>query len=431
MEPQGPRISRRTFAQMTGAAALGLALAPASAAARTTRGSPGACHSLVDGNAADVCLDPARLEDAFARVGRRVTDGRFPGAVALVARHGVVVGERAFGVLVPGGTEKTTTDTIYDLESMTKVLATTTMAMLLVKRGKLSLSDRVAKYLPDFSANAKGSVLVRDLLRYSSGLPVDNQKTDTDDVAAIWAFMLDTPLEYAIGSSVEYSDLGFRILGKLLETIAGETLDSFSKREIWGPLGMSDTTYNPDASLLPRIAATGGGSLGLRTGPLRGSVQDDQDWKLGGIVGCDGVFSTARDVAIFSQMILNGGSYGTAKLLDPAVVASMVANQTPQVTEAATDLDPTTNLLSTPKGYGFELWTHRFSPGGMRLSPGSYGKTGGAGTYMWIDPVRDLILVLLTNHGLPIPFDQPGWNRLADDIAMAEFSDGVVNAVTH
>jgi CubicO group peptidase (beta-lactamase class C family) len=140
-------------------------------------------------------------------------------------------------VRVAGSTEAMTTDTIFDVESMTKVLATTTMAMRLVKAGKLSLLDRVAKYLPDFSANAKGSVLVRDLLRYSSGLPVDNQKVDTDDVAAIWAFMLETPLEYAIGSSVEYSDLGFRILGKLLETVAGETLDSYCKREIWGQLG--------------------------------------------------------------------------------------------------------------------------------------------------------------------------------------------------
>ena len=138
---------------------------------------------------------------------------------------------------------------------MTKVLATATMAMRLVKAGRLSLQDRVAKYLPDFAANAKGSVLVRDLLRYSSGLPVDNQKVDTDDVDAIWAFMLDTPLEYAIGSSVEYSDLGFRILGKLLETIAGETLDSYCKREVWGPLGMTDTTYNPRP--VPRPAHRG------------------------------------------------------------------------------------------------------------------------------------------------------------------------------
>jgi CubicO group peptidase (beta-lactamase class C family) len=312
---------------------------------------------------------------------------------------------------------------------MTKVLATTAIAGILIGQGTLSLSDRVAKYLPSFSANAKGSVLVRDLLRYSSGLPIDNQKVDTNDVDAIWAFMLATPLEYGIGSSVEYSDLGFRILGKLLETIIGETLDSYAKRVIWGPLGMSDTTYNPAAALVPRIAATGPGSLGLRPGPLRGSVQDDQDWKLGGIVGCDGVFSTARDVAVFSQMIMNGGAYGGVRVLNEPVVRVLVQNQTPQVTEAATDLDPTTNLLSTPKGYGFELWTHRFSPGGMRLSDDSYGKTGGAGTFMWMDPQRDLMLILLTNHGLPVPFDQPGWNSLIDDVAPGEFADGVIQAV--
>ena len=166
---------------------------------------------------------------------------------------------------------------------------------------------------------------------------------------------------------------------------------------------------------MPRCAATGPGSLGLRPGPLRGSVQDDQDWKVGGIVGCDGAFATARDVAIFSQMILNGGSYGDVRILPKKLVAAMVANQTPQVTEATTDQDPTTNLLFTPKGYGFELWTHRFSPGGMRLTPGSYGKSGGAGTFMWIDPKRELIAILLTNHGLPVPFDQPGWNLLIDD----------------
>jgi CubicO group peptidase (beta-lactamase class C family) len=439
MDEQAPRISRRAFAQMTGTAALGLAVAPAAASAGGSRGfarggfaGGGFAHgprTLVDGNAQDVGMDPDRLEDAFARVARRAADGRYPGAVALVARHGVVVGERAFGVRVAGTTEAVTIDTLFDLESMTKVLATATLAMQLVQRRRLSLTDPVARYLPDFATAGKGAVQVRDLLRYSSGLPVDNQKVDTDDVDAIWTFMEETPLEYPTGSSVEYSDLGFRLLGRLVETVAGDNLDVLAKRTIWGPLGMSDTTYNPAAALVPRIAATGAGSLGLRPGPLRGSVQDDQDWKVGGIVGCDGAFSTARDIAVFSQMILNGGSYGSARILRSQLVASMVANQTPQVTEAATDLDPTTNLISTPKGYGFELWTHRFSPGGMRLSPGSYGKSGGAGTFMWIDPTRQLTAILLTNHGLPLPFDQPGWNHLIDDVAVAEFCDGVVQAV--
>jgi CubicO group peptidase (beta-lactamase class C family) len=433
MDDHGPRISRSALARMTGATALGLAAAPELAAARSTRGANHHhLHSasvLTDGRAGDVGMDADALEDAFARIARRAADARFPGAVALVARRGIVVGERAFGVRVAGSSEATTVDTLYDLESMTKVLATATAAMMLAQHGKLSLTAPVAKYLPGFAANDKGGVLVRDLLRYSSGLPVDNQKVDTDDVDAIWTFMEQTPLEYPTGTQVEYSDLGYRLLGRVVETVAGESLDAFAKREIWGPLGMADTTYNPAASLVPRCAATGPGSLNLRPGPLRGTVQDDQDWKVGGIVGCDGVFATARDVAIFSQMILNGGSYGDVRLLPRKLVAAMVANQTPQVTEAATDQDPTTNLLFTPKGYGFELWTHRFSPGGMRLAPGSYGKTGGAGTFMWIDPKRELIGVLLTNHGLPVPFDQPGWNHLIDDIASGEFYDGVVAAV--
>jgi serine-type D-Ala-D-Ala carboxypeptidase len=431
MDEQGPRISRSALARMTGVTALGLAVAPEAAAARSGRTTHHLHRTevLTDGRAGDVGMDSDALEDAFARVARRATDSRFPGAVALVARRGVVVGERAFGVRVAGSTEATTIDTLYDLESMTKVLATATAAMMLADRGKLSLTAPVARYLPGFAANGKGGVLVRDLLRYSSGLPIDNQKVDTDDVDAIWAFMEQTPLEYPTGTMVEYSDLGFRLLGRVVEAVAGTSLDAFAKSEIWGPLGMSDTTYNPAASLIPRCAATGPGSLNLRPGPLRGSVQDDQDWKVGGIVGCDGVFATARNVAIFSQMILNGGSYGDARILPKKLVASMVANQTPQVTEAATDQDPTTNLLFTPKGYGFELWTHRFSPGGMRLSPGSYGKSGGAGTFMWIDPKRELMAILLTNHGLPVPFDQPGWNLLIDEVAVAEFCDGVVDAV--
>ena len=136
---------------------------------------------------------------------------------------------------------------------MTKVLATATAAMILVNRGKLSLTAPVAKYLPHFATNGKGGVLVRDLLRYSSGLPVDNQKVDTDDVDAIWAFMEETPLEYPTGTIVEYSDLGYRLLGRLIETVAGTDLDTFAKREIWGPLGMTDTTYNPAAVARPAL----------------------------------------------------------------------------------------------------------------------------------------------------------------------------------
>ena len=195
---------------------------------------------------------------------------------------------------------------------------------------------------------------------------------------------------------------------------------------------MTDTTYNPDAALVPRFAATGGGSLGLRPGPLRGSVQDDQDWKLGGIVGCDGVFSTARNVAIFSQMILNGGVLRRrASLLD-----QKLRRRDGREPDAAGDRGrhrprPDARTCSRrPRATGSSSGRTASRRAGCGCRAGSYGKSGGAGTYMWIDPKRDLIVVLLTNHGLPVPFDQPGWNRLADDVAMAEFVDGVVNAVS-
>lgn len=426
-------FTRRRFLEATGIASAGLMagdplLARAGAAPRPRRlQSHGAV--LRPGKPHEVGMDARRLDDVFKRLERRAADGRFPGAVALVARYGRVVGFRATGTKVPGKDEPIMKDTLFDLESMTKVMATSTAAMILVQQGRLRLQDRVASYLPEFAAHGKGDITVRDMLRYSAGLPVDNQKVDTNDRRAIWRFMEHTPLEYRPGAKVEYSDLTYRLLGRLIGRIAGTHLSAFARRTIWAPLGMHSTMFNPPPGMRARCAATGPGSLGLRRGPLRGSVQDDQDWKLGGVVGCDGAFSSAHDVAIFCQMLLNGGAYGRRRIIDRRLVHAMVTNQTPQVTAAATDQDPVTNLLFTPKGYGFEMWTHRFSPGGMLLSQGSYGKTGGAGTFMWIDPRRHLFAVLLTNHGLPIPFDGPGWNGLIDEVAPGEFYDGVVTAI--
>jgi serine-type D-Ala-D-Ala carboxypeptidase len=388
--------------------------------------------TLHEGKPEDAGMSSELLEDVFARIGNRVNYGLFPGATAIVVREGYIVGHRAFGVRVRDTDEQMTTDTLFDLESMTKVLATATSAMILIQQGKLKLDDTVAEFLPDFAANGKDKITVADMLRYSAGLPVDNPKVDTDDRDAIWKFMAETALEYDTGTMVEYSDLTYRLLGHMLEVVAGMSLNDFAKANIWEPLGMTDTLYNPPDSLKPRIAATGAGSLGLRPDMLRGEVQDDQDWKLGGIVGCDGLFSTTMDIAIFCEMFLNGGRYNGVEILKPELIAEMVKNQTPQVKEADTDTEPIFNLLLTPKGYGWELWTHRFSSGGMRLSPGSYGKAGGAGTFMWVDPdpTRQLFGVILTNHGLPVPFDEGGWSKMLYNIGVYEFFDGIINAIT-
>jgi CubicO group peptidase (beta-lactamase class C family) len=368
------------------------------------------------------------LEDAFARVERRVFDDLMPGAVALVARHGRVVGHRAFGKKARGGNEPMTLDTIFDLESMTKVVATSISALVLVERGKMRLDDPVVRYLPAFEGEGKERVTVADMLRYSSGLPIDNHILDVRDRDEVYRRMARTPLEYAPGTKVQYSDLTYRLLGRVIEVVAGASLHAFAQEHVWRPLGMFDTLYTPPPALVPRIAATGHSNLRGRV--VRGEVQDDQDFALGGVCGCDGVFSTARDVAIFSQMVLGGGAFAGVRVLDEKLATSMVENQTPWVSAENTDVSPISNLLFTPKGYGWELFTRRFSNGGMRLSPGSFGKIGGAGTVVWIDPRRELVAVLLTNHGLPTPFDERNWSRLLDDIGSAEFYDGVVHAVT-
>jgi CubicO group peptidase (beta-lactamase class C family) len=374
-----------------------------------------------------VGVSTKRLEDVFARIERRVNDHLFPGAVALVARHGRIVGHRAFGKKVHDGNEPMTLDTIFDIESMTKVMATAVSALVLVQRGKMRLDDPVVHHLPTFQGEGKGRVTVADMLRYSAGLPVDNQFLDVPDRDEVFRRMAETPLEYAPGTKVQYSDLTYRLLGRVIEAAAGANLYAFAHEHVWRPIGMFDTLYTPPPALLPRIATTGYSNLRGRV--VRGEVQDEQDHALGGVCGCDGVFSTAKDIATFAQMILDGGTYAGVRVLDAKLVAAMVHNQTPWAREEETDVSPMSNLLFTPKGYGWELFTSRFSNGGTRLTPGSFGKIGGAGTVMWIDPQRKLIAVLLTNHGLPTPFDEQNWNRLVDDLGSVEFYDGIVNAV--
>ena len=417
---------RRHLLQGLGRAAAVAAVAPALLDTGSAYASPSAV--LGPRSPESVGMSSDRLEDVFARIERRVNDRLFPGAVALVGRFGAIVGHRAFGTKVPGEDDPVTLDTLFDLESMTKVLATSTAALVLVEDGVLQLNDPIAAYLPDFAANGKAEVTVRDMLRYSAGLPLDNQFVDDPDDDHVWQLMAETPLEAAPGSTVLYSDLTYRLLGKVIEAAAGMDLNAFCAARIWAPLGMHDTMYTPPPALIPRVAVTG---FSARRGYLvRGEVQDEQDFALGGVCGCDGVFSTALDVAIFCQMVMNQGKYGGHRVLGRQLAKRMVKSQTPQASAHATDTSPIANLLFTPKGYGWEIATPRFSNGGMRFSQRAYGKAGGAGTFMWIDPDRELFGILLTNHGLPVPFDDAGWARMLDEVGCAEFYDGLVHATS-
>ena len=305
--------------------------------------------TLREGTPAEVGMSQARLDDVAARLQNRIDRGLIPGAVILVARHGKTVLHKAFGVRETGK-DAMTEDTLFDLESNTKVLATAISYMILIENNAVHLSDPVAKYLPHFATNGKAHVTIRDMLRYSSGLPVDIALPGAPDLNKVpspdklWRLMEETPLEYPTGSKVEYSDLTYRLLGHTLEAATGQNLQQFAKAHVWSKLGMNRTTYNPldNGFSVSEIAATGPGSWDLRTGTIRGVVEDDFDWVMGGIVGCDGLFSTTMDIAIFLQMILNGGYYNGTHIISPSTVHTMTSDQTPQVTEA-TDTDPLSN----------------------------------------------------------------------------------------
>lgn len=417
-------FNRRSLLQRLGGMATLTAVSSLSLRSASARSSSSV---LVPGSPEEVGMRSERIEDVFARIQRRVGDECFPGATALIARQGVIVGHRAFGTRIPGADAPMTLDTMFDVLSITKVIATAASAMVLVQDGRLRLSDKVACYIPQFAANGKSDITVLDMLRHASGLPVDNQLLSEPDVEKIWTWMFETPIAYPPGSAVLYSDVAYRILGRMIEVVAGTDLDTFSRARVWEPLGMVDTMFNPPDALEPRIAATGYSAR--RGGLVCGAVQDEQDFVLGGITGCDGVFTTAMDLAIFCQMFLNWGVYGGKRILTSHSIDAMARNQTPEVAVAEADVSPLSNLLFGPKGLGWELWTPRFSTGGTRLSPASFGKVGGTGTFMWIDPWRQLFGILLTNHGLPDPLDERGWNLMLDSTGVVEFFDGVIGAL--
>lgn len=399
-------------------------------------GGPAYGRTLSFASPATAGLDAARLSKAFSFVQQRVQSGLIPGAVLLVARNGKVAGWQAYGKIDRrGGAMRR--DAIFDLESISKVVATAPAVLQLVEQGRLHLNDPVARYLPAFAANGKQSVTIRDMLRFTPGLDVDTAFQDPHTAratpaqrAAAWQLMLTQKPVYTPRSQVLYSDLDYRILGHLVERVTGMRLDQYVRRYIWNPLGLSSTHYFPTVParpLLDRVAGTRYSTVRHRY--LRGEMADEQDWWLGGIVGCDSVFSDAYDLAVFDQTMLNGGSYGSARILRPATVAAMTRDQTPKVDPHRVSYIQ--GLLLSPKGYGWELSVDpRKSMGGHLFGRAAFGKSGGAGTFMWIDPKRQLIAVYLTNYGEPQPFTGPAWNKLVRDIAPFHVFDLVAAATS-
>ena len=365
---------------------------------------------------ADVHMSVDRLR-AIDRVVRRGLDaGGFPGAAVVVGRDGYAVFQKGFGKLDwrSGSAAVSASRTIYDLASLTKVVATTTAAMILFDQGKLELDAPVSRYLPGFSGGDKDLVTVRQLLTHRSGLPAGRElwRLASSPSAARWA-VVATPLVCAPGTCFIYSDLGADVLGWAIEAIAGEPLDVFVQRNVFEPLGMTDTFFNPADSLEYRIAPTE--NAPPRGYPLRGEVHDENAYVLGGVAGHAGLFSTAADLSVFAQMMLNGGEYGGARIVSDSTVRLFTRRAF-----ARGDWAGSSRALGwdTADGDGSS---------GIFLTSEAYGHTGFTGTSMWIDPERDLFVVLLTNRVHASRAKRPG--RVIADVR-ADLSDAAAFAVT-
>jgi len=314
-----------------------------------------------------------------AIIDQAIADRNIPGAVLVVGHNGKVVYRKAYGsrALEPKH-EPMTLDTIFDLASLTKVIATTTAAMQLVEQGKVRLNDPVAKYLPEFAQNGKDDITVRQLLTHYSGLAPDIELTpafDSKESAYRLAFA-ETP-QQAPGSGFIYSDTNFIVLGTLVEKVSGQTLDSYTQQHIFTPLKMMHTRFLPPAAWRLRIAPT---EYDENEHMLRGVVHDPRARRMGGVAGHAGLFSTADDLAKFAQALLDGGD----GILSPLAVAKMTQPETP----------PSAPVL---RGFGWDIDSPFSSNRGDLLPVGSFGHTGFTGTSIWIDPTTQAYIILLTN----------------------------------
>jgi uncharacterized protein YbbC (DUF1343 family)/CubicO group peptidase (beta-lactamase class C family) len=371
--------------------------APAGQAPRMTVAAPVPSGTAAPAEPQGTVTVDVRRHDAIELLVREaIAEKKLPGAVVLVGRGDRILYQKAFGnrALVPAA-EPMTVDTIFDLASLTKVVATTTSVMMLVEQGRVRLNDRVAAYVPGFERYGKGDITVRHLLTHVSGLRPDV------DLAELWAGY-ETAIALAVeevpasrpGERFVYSDINFFLLGDIVQRVSGQPLDRFARERVFEPLGMKDTMFNPPAAAASRIAPTescsrfGWPCQGPDMTMLRGLVHDPTARRMGGVAGHAGLFSTAADLATFCRMLLGGGALPGTRILSPLAVEKMTSAASP-------------DLETNTRGLGWDIDSAFSSNRGELLPVGSFGHTGFTGTSIWIDPVTEMFVIFLSNRVHP------------------------------
>ena len=338
---------------------------------------------LTSGSPQEVGMSGERLSRIDGIVHSAIERNEVPGAVVLVMRRGKIVYRKAFGdrAQVPVR-EPMTEDTIFDLASLTKVMATATSIMILVEDGRVSLSDPASNYLPRFAKHNKGSITLLQLLTHYSGLRPDLDLNDPwQGYETAMERVYREQLLVLPGEKFIYSDINYLILAEIVRQVTEEPLQVFSSRRIFKPLGMSETGFMPSSELQVRIAPTE-----FREGRmLRGEVHDPTASRMGGVAGHAGLFSTPDDTALYAQMILNRGRYRGVRILSPLSVLKM---STPQSPDGEQDW----------RGIGFDIRTPLSANRGDLFPIGSFGHTGFTGTSLWIDPYNEVVVLIFTSR---------------------------------
>jgi uncharacterized protein YbbC (DUF1343 family)/CubicO group peptidase (beta-lactamase class C family) len=337
--------------------------------------------------ACTVCLSAQPTFSGAASVDEQINlavhDGLIPGAVLLIGHDGQVVYRKAYGErsLIPAR-EPMTVDTIFDAASLTKVIATTSSVMKLFEQGKIRLDDPVTKYLPEFQ-EGHSPITIRNLMTHFSGLRPDL------DLKPAWSGY-DTGIHRALidratsppGVRFVYSDINFILMGEIVHRLSGQTLSDFASMNIFRPLGMKDSMFQPPAALRPRIAPT---EIDPTTGsPLRGVVHDETSRYMGGIAGHAGLFTTADDLAKFAQMLVDRGQVNGTRLFSPLTIEKFTSPESPADQPIL-------------RGLGWDIDSPYSSNRGDLFPIGSFGHTGFTGTSVWIDPISRSYVILLTN----------------------------------
>ena len=346
---------------------------------------------------AEAGLDAKKLARVDAMVAEAIAKKQLPGCVVMIGRRGKVALAKAYGHrrLEPSR-EEMTLDTVFDMASLTKPVATATSIMLLVERGQVRLRDPVVEYIPEFAPHGKDKITVEHLLTHQGGLLPDNALSDyqhgVDEAwRRIWALDLRSP----VSEKFIYTDVGFLVLGQIVERVTGKNVAEFAAENIYRPLGMHETGYLPNEKLRARAATTE-----QRDGQwLRGVVHDPRAALLGGVAGHAGLFSTAGDMALYANMMLSRGKVGETQLMNPLTITQMT---TPR------------DIGGQKRGLGWDMGSKYSSNRGELCSARAFGHGGFTGTAMWIDPELDLFVIFLANRVHP---DGKGSvNRLAGRI---------------